>query len=527
MVDVEEKMLNQLLSYYKFKNHHLLILLFALIVGYGSINGVRDLNPNEYDDGEYIHRVIPHDKPYLINLLTTSEVNLWHPLTVFSHDCVRKVFGDKTNAHHFVNAFLHLLVTILLAKWLASFGYSTLTCVALSAIWALHPITIESTAWISARKELLLAVFTLLALVLNQNPKHLVFVYIAVIAAFMSKPTAVVLPYILIIDQWLRSSLTLSSLKTSIRNYGGLILLSFLLIWATLHFQGLGQQNIEDGRSIFVRLEQSGWAVIQHVKHILWPQGLHTGYLTPTEISFLYAATLPLLLVGSAILIFSSKVDKSLRTALPFALLFLLPTIGIIRAGNDLVADRYAYLPLISIVLIIPNLFPKNRLHLLPKLLLPLSIVLALLSIEQRKHWRSMESIFTRTLAVSPEHSYAMAQLGTQAVKDNKIEEAYQYLENAILITPKIPLAHHALGNLAESEKNFSQAKYHYEILSESWSNEYWIYTRLAKLCWNLKQYQEALDYLEKAYSVARSQSNKDKIIELREKFNFYKKNQN
>ena len=131
-----------------------------------------------------------------------------------------------------------------------------------------------------------------------------------------------------------------------------------------------------------------------------------------------------------------------------------------------------------------------------------------------------MESIFARTLAVSPEHSYAMAQLGVQAVKDDKKEKAYQYLEKAIQITPQIPLAHHALGNLAESEKDFARAKYHYEILSKSWSNEYWIYARLAKLCWNLKDYDEARGYLEKAYSVARTQINKDKITELREKFN-------
>ena len=92
MVDVDEKMLNKLLSYTKFKNYHPLILLFILIVGYGSINGVRQLSPNEYDDGEYIHRDIPQGKSYLVRLLTTSEANLWHPLTVFSHDCVRKNF---------------------------------------------------------------------------------------------------------------------------------------------------------------------------------------------------------------------------------------------------------------------------------------------------------------------------------------------------------------------------------------------------------------------------------------------------
>ena len=298
---------------------------------------------------------------YLRDLATQPVANLWHPLSVASHDGLRTIWGPHHWVHHLANLLLHLLAGGLLARWFTSFSLSRSLAFLLALIWVVHPLAIEPTAWISGRKEILLAVFSFLALALNQNPKHLFGVSIAVFAAFLCKPTAIVLPVLLMADSWVKSEQNVTALKSILKRQGWLLLGSLLLVLLTIHFQSLGTQNQEDARGWIQKLAQAGWALRLHFQHFVWPRGLHVGYLTPSPSSPAYALLLPLLLLLSTGLLFFQKAPAALRVGLFIALLFLLPTLGLIRAGNDLVTDRYAYVAMAGLLLALVGCIPAKK----------------------------------------------------------------------------------------------------------------------------------------------------------------------
>lgn len=484
--------------------------------------GVSDLQATVYDDDQYLERSHPRSLfSYFMALLSEPVVNLWHPLTVFSHDALSVIFGEKSSVHHHTNSILHLVAGVFLYLWLRTFRWTVWACLTVSLLWVVHPIAVEPSAWISGRKDILLSCFVFLSLNLNHFPRFFILKHLVFALAILSKPTAVVLPLLLLIDRWAKTESEQRSLKKTLKQGAAYLPGMLLLLSLTLYFQSVGTQGLREQFSVMERLSRAGWAFTQHLSHIVWPENLHVGYLTPASLSPVFGLV-PLLLVlllGFALV--RRKAKPEFIIGLAFFLLFLLPTVGFVRAGNDLVADRYTYLPLVGFFVLLGGCLPRTRHALIPYLGLPIVILLAVLSVRQRTHWQSTKAIFTRTLDVERNHSYALAQLGVIALKENEISEGRAYLEKSLRLEPRQPLAHHSLGNLAEKEGHFERAKDHYLQLDQTWNNQPWVKSHLAILSWNLGQQEEALKFIHEGERLARDTGDKEEFLSLRQKMGF------
>ena len=475
--------------------------------------------PLLYDDPEYLSgRPEGFGSPYWKALMTKAVVNLWHPLTVFSHDVVARFGGNGLWRHHLVNLFLHLGAAYAVVYWLRGLSWSFCSAFVVALIWGFHPCLVESVAWISGRKDILSALFILSALGAAARGRSVYLVLLLSIGALLSKPVAVMLPGVLIIQDLAlrRKSLwDMREWRGLLRRYAAVVLLSLVVVFVTLIFQGQGGQAIADPRTGMERLTGAGWALWGALRLWFYPFGLHTAYDDPAVLSVIFGPFALALMGGVVWGMTSSRLSVTWRLGLACFFLFLFPTLGFIRAGNHLVADRYLYLPGLGLSLLVVRGLGVFRIWGLAVAII-LTVVLSSLTKVQRKHWVSTRALFERVLEIRPQHSYALGKIGTLERIDGRLESAKDYYHASLAQDSGSPDAHKNLAEMALEEKNYKLAHHHYAQLAKRWQRDVWLYERLAKLAFNLGEVESALGYLEKASKVARTSEEVSNLRQLR-----------
>ncbi len=405
----------------------------------------------EYDDAKYVTDN-PHVRTGLSArnvswaLTSVSYASNWHPLTWLSHMVDVQLFGLDARGHHAVNVLLHALNAARLFLVLRRMSGSHWRSALAAALFAAHPLNVESVAWVAERKNLLstclaiLGIGAYLGYARGPRPGR----YLAVLAVFagglMAKSMLVTLPLVfLLLDYW----------PLGRRGLGGLLLekVPLLLLSGAAGAVALRAQSGGSALAslasvpLAARIATSVAAYAAYLRTTVWPAGLSFFYPRPDEalLSPAVLAAALLLLAGTVLALRRSGAQPSLAVGWGWFLGTLLPVVGLVQAGAQGRADRYAYLPAIGLFLIVAWGIPGGR----PRLgrAAAAAALLAVLGLGaaariQVGSWRDGETLFRRALAVDPGNWVAENYLGLALLRAGRGEEAYAHVARAVALKP-------------------------------------------------------------------------------------------
>jgi tetratricopeptide (TPR) repeat protein len=370
-------------------------------------------------------------------MASTTAAN-WHPVTSFSFVLTHQFFGINPGAEHLVNVLFHTANAVLLFLVLNRMTGATWRSAIVAAIFAWHPLRVESVAWISERKDVLFAFFMLLALwayarfveLKNQNSKRKWIWHglalLAFVLGFMSKAMIVTLPFLLLLlDFWPLKRMTndgfrMADLKPLVLEKIPFFVLAIFFSWLTFWIQKNHGAVVPLER--LGLMDRAGHAVSSYVQYLdkfFWPANLVVMY--PYQNSHaIFEIWLDglLLLAVSALCVCQLRRRPYLAVGWFWYLGTALPIIGLVQVGDQAMADRYTYLPLIgptvALVWTAAEIFSRSRVW---KMILPAAAILilsalAILSELQLRFWRNTIDLFEHNIAVTPENASAYYTLG-------------------------------------------------------------------------------------------------------------------
>jgi tetratricopeptide (TPR) repeat protein len=494
--------------------------LAALTIGvYAPVRTFEFVN---YDDNLYVvnnpHVTQGISADNVVWSLTAFENGNWHPLTLLSHMLDVQVFGLDPAGHHAVNLAFHVVNALLLFWLLAATSERPWPSAFVAALFAVHPLNVQTVAWVSERKSLLSTLFWLLALLVyagyrrTPDGKRYVLLVLLAALALAAKPMAVTLPLtILLLDVWPLGTRP-AGRPAAVRR--GLELAPLLALAAacavlTLFAQRAANalQSVET-YSWSVRLGNALVAYAWYIKAMLWPAGLAAFYPHPMS-TLSMTAILPsalVLVVGCAVAIANGRALPPAAVGWWWYVGTLVPVIGIIQVGAQAYADRYAYVPLIGIFVVVvwsAVRWSEHRPVLWRRTLAVAGVVwIAALSVATRAqlpYWHDSVSLFQRAIDVVPENALAHNNLGMALVEGNRMAAALEQFRLAVEIAPLDTDARSNLGNALRALDRPAEAVAAYEKALEQSPNDPTIHYNLATALVDLGRLDEAATHLREA----------------------------
>ena len=403
--------------------------------------------------------------------LTARDAANWHPVTWMSHALDWQIFGDNPAGPHDVNVALHIVNALLLFWILRSVtGYIGRSWM-VAALFALHPVNVESVAWIAERKNLLSMMFALLALAAYrwyaERPNDGRYLLVAGLFALglMSKPQVITLPFVLLLwDYWPLQRISFGANEAPagsaipVRPIAKIIWekIPLLFLCAASAAMTLRAQSAGGATSGFARALRVENAIIAYVRYIgkaFWPSRLALFYPYPLVLfkwSQVAAALLLLLVISAAVALAYRR--RYLAVGWLWFLGTLVPMIGVVQVGTQAMADRYAYFSFIGLFLMVCWLVADWAAQRKPRLLLVRGIAgiallaLSLVASRQVSYWNDHITLWTHTLEVTSNNWIAENNLGTTLLKQGRPEEAIPHFRAAVAAYPYDPNADLNLG---------------------------------------------------------------------------------
>lgn len=490
-------------------------LLLAIVAVYWQVGQCEFIN---YDDHEYVA-----ENPRINHGFTTisvawaftaNVVSNWHPLTVLSHMLDCQLFGVNSRAHHLVNLLFHALNTLLLFHLLqkmtrlrpeasARQAREIWPSAIVAALFALHPLHVESVAWISERKDVLSAFFGLLTIwaygryVEIQSQKSKIKNYLLALfflaLGLMSKPMLVTWPFVLLLlDCWPLNRLQLTSQNSKLKTAFRLAvekLPFFALAAASSLVTVLYQRGAIMPVEYLTISERIFNALISYARYLgktFWPAKLAIFYPHPGAWeAWQIAGSAVLLAVITALAIWQMRRRPFLAVGWFWFLGTLVPVIGLVQVGSQSMADRYSYIPLIGIFMMLVW-GAKEAFHNLPKIfpaLVASTVLIACAAVTffQVQHWKNSEALFRHTLAVTERNATAHFSLANTLIESGRTDEALNHLEQALDLRPDYAQVHGkiaqlltACGKTREAIERYREALRHKPDLPEALNNLSW-----------------------------------------------------
>jgi protein O-mannosyl-transferase len=393
---------------------------------------------------------------------TFHEAN-WHPLTWLSHQLDVTLFGLRAGAHHLTNVLFHgvniLLLFLLLLRLTGAFWRAA--CVA--ALFALHPLHVESVAWVAERKDLLCAFFVLLTLLVYQHyvckksRSSYALALLLFACALLAKPMAVTLPFLLLLlDYWplARTERQGTNPRLLVAEKLPFLVLALASTVVTVIAQRAGGAVISLVKvGAGQRLANAAVSAIAYLLKTAWPADLaplypFTLHLPPWKV---WVATILL----AAMVGFALRQRRRLYCAfgLFWYLGMLVPVSGLVQVGQQGMADRYTYLPLVGIFIVLVwganDLLSgwRCRQELLGTIALGVVLLCGMAARHQVGYWRSSETLFRHTLAVTTDNYVMHHNLAVLLENEGRIGEALQEHEEALALRPTRAESHYFLAN--------------------------------------------------------------------------------
>jgi len=501
--------------------------------------------------------------PGLLWAFQTSHAANWHPLTWLSHMLDVQLFGLPAGPHHLVNLLFHLANTVLLFLFFRSMTGALWRSALVAALFALHPLHVESVAWVAERKDVLSTFFGLLSLwayacyAANsksqrptpkaQSPKaevrspkskiaggaaatrntqhvsrftfHAPSCYLLSLLLFalslMSKPMLVTLPFLLLLlDYWPLQRLelnpqnsTLKTLLSLVREKAPFFVLSALSSAITLFTQGRGGTVASlENTPIIQRLAGATLAYVTYLGKAVWPRPLAMFYPFGRDWGWgvVVCAGLFLLALSVAAVLFARR-RPWLCVGWFWFLGTLVPVIGLVQAGAQATADRYTYLPLVGLFIALawgmPELLPPWRYRPAALSALAAGSVFACMTATslQLPHWQNTEALCRHALRVTRGNYLAHGILGSTLLNQGRAEAAEAQFTLALQISPGFSLALSGLGKALLQEGKATEAAALFNQTLELFPQHAVAHYLLAGLLVRQNQLDEATRHFEEA----------------------------
>ena len=489
-------------------------LLLALVTLLAYLPASRDGFVN-YDDQDYVteNSVVQKGLTWtgIKWAFTTGHASNWHPLTWLSHMADCELFGLNPGAHHLVNVLFHTVNAVLLLLLLFRMTGALWPAAFVAALFAWHPLHVESVAWISERKDVLSTFFALLTLLayaryaqhvtgdmcqvtrtnstsspVTRHPSCFYWLALLFFAlGLMSKPILVTLPFVmLLLDYWPLHRLSSGNGRpaTALR-----------LAWEKWPFFLL--TIISCVVTFLVQSQRSGDAVASlelvpldyrfcnalvsyglYLLKMVWPVGLAVFYPLPDHLTWILMAAITSAVI---LVIISSFVWRAGRAHayLPVGWLWflgtLVPVIGLVQVGGAALADRYTYIPSIGVFIAVTFglcdladrfQFPKKAIATTAVLILATCLIL---TENQLRYWHDSETLFAHALAVTKNNHVAHVNLGVALEQKGKLNEALAEYRAAEQLAPELYHIHNNLGNLLDNlgHPNEALIEYRWAVL--------------------------------------------------------------
>ena len=464
-----------------------------------------------YDDEDYIanNPQVPSGlkAPNLVWAFSSSRSSNWHPLTWISHMLDCQLFGLRPGAHHLMNLGFHLANTVLLFLVLRRLTGAHWRSALVAALFAWHPLHVESVAWVAERKDVLSAFFFMLTLwaygryaefkIQNSKFKREEMAWYSAALIFfalglMSKPMLVTLPFVLLLlDYWPLGRV--SGLEFRLSSWRRLLVekLPFLaLSIASSVITYLVQQGGGSVVTIFAlddRLANGLVSVVGYIGKMFWPTNLSVFYPHPGHWpAGAVAASVVLLTAVSAVAFKLGRTRPYLVVGWLWYLGMLVPVIGLVQVGMQAMADRYTYLPLIGLwILLIWGAGDvvaqrAGRSIVAASAAIVCLAACAFLCRQQLRYWRNSGTLFEHALQVTDRNTVAYINLGTYWFSQGKFEEALANYQKSLACNPTDEDCLYNLGLAFFRLKRYEEAIACYEAALRAWPDHVRIHHNLA-----------------------------------------------
>jgi len=494
-----------------------------------------------FDDNLYIH-----DNPNIKNGLTLQSIKwaftnfyagFWFPITWLSHIVDYTLYGLNPKGHHFNNLLFHVLNSILLflifyrttgKLWRSSF---------VAALFALHPLNVEPVAWISSRKDVLSTFFWMLTIWLyifytkRPNLKRYISVLVSFIFGLMSKPMVMTLPFVLILlDYWplerlkinrfsidyspqIQSTCTKGIAPKAIHLvYEKMPLLALSVIASLIAYYAEKKVGALPSLSSYpfdIRLANAMVSYAGYISKMFWPFHLAIYYPHPGMPQWPQIITALLILFpASFFAVKSYKTHPYFLVGWLWYLGALIPVIGLVQIGAHAMADRYTYVPLIGLFIIlawgIPELI-KHQPH--RNVILSISGAIFILfsmatTWKQVQYWKNGITIFRHALAETKDNYLMHYDLGYELNLKGKLDEASYHFSEAIRIKPDYEDAHNNLGVILAQGNNMDEAISHFLKVLEKNPNNTHAWDNLEVALSQLNEINEKISFMLQAENI-------------------------
>ena len=470
----------------------LLICLILVLPTLGVYWEVRNFDFVTFDDYTYVAEN-PNvqsglSKSGLVWAFTRSHASNWHPVTWLSHMLDCQFFGLNSGMHHLNNLIFHTANTLLLFLVLGRMTGALWRSAFVSALFALHPLHVESVAWVAERKDVLSTLFWMLTMWAyvryseRPSPTRYLLIFPFFILGLMSKPMLVTLPFVLLLmDYW-----PLGRLQSTLPEKGGklktpklavlrliaekipLFVLVALLSVVTFLAQEEAVQSL-DNFHLKARIANGLVSYAAYIRKMFWPNDLSIFYPYPQTLQLWQATASGFFLITMTILfVRMGKRRPFILVGWLWYLGTLFPVIGLVQVGTHAMADRYTYIPLIGLFIMIawgiPDLlgnwlYRKQVLRISAGLLL---VILAVCTWLQVRYWKDSIVLFTHAIDVTDDNWMAHNNIGFPLVQQGRNIEAIAHFSKAVRIKPDYAEAHVNLANSYGLEGRFEEAKQHF-----------------------------------------------------------------
>ena len=444
----------------------------------------------EYDDQQYVT-----DNPRVQAGLTWTglvwafgfHAGNWHPLAWLSHMVDCQLYGARAGGHHLTSVLLHVASALLLFSVLNRMTAARWRSAAVAALFAWHPLHVESVAWVAERKDVLCAFFWMLTLLLyvrhaaQPSIARYLFTLGSFVLCLMAKPMGVTLPFVLLLlDYWPLNRISefasrqpeKTPLRFAQKSWRQLAWekVPFLALSAIAGVLTLCAQEL-------AIVSTAGLPVSQRIAHGL---AAYNHYLVamfvPRNLAvyYPYQIHLPTLTSTGAVIVMgliTVLAIKNIRQR-PYILMgwlwylgTLVPVIGLVQVGDQAWADRYTYLPLIG--LFVPIVWFACEIIKSRVVLQSASVIVAVgllaATSAQLSYWKDTRTLFEHTDKVTPQNYMAVTILGSLLAKEHKLDEAMAYYQTALRYQPAFPEAHFFMGDALDEQGKLDEAIAEYQ----------------------------------------------------------------
>jgi tetratricopeptide (TPR) repeat protein len=504
-----------------------------------------------YDDDTYVYAnpLISSGLtvPGVIHAFSGKHSGNWHPVTTLSHMLDCQLWGSHAGGHHLTNVVLHTIAIVLLFLTLRQMTGALWRSAFVAAVFAVHPVHVESVAWISERKDVLSAVFFMITLGLYVRYVRFPSMkrYLAVASSFalglMCKSTLVTLPLVLLLlDYWPLGRFQKSEVRRQKSVIRGLVVEKIPLFALSAAAAGVTvwaheKSIIQIERLPFMWRVGNGLVTyLTYIKQMIWPARLAVFYPHPGN-------TLPVWQIGLAIVVLGMVTAGAiaLRHERPYLvtgwfwyLIMLLPVIGLIQVGSQGHADRYTYLPQIGLYVLLAwaatdacgaSVSDANRKGMafrsrngceataglsstLQRRVLGVTASVAIILLGwcahiQASYWRNGESLWGHAIAVTSQNFIAHDGLGQFLLDHGRLDKAIDQFQIALNIDPKYPMARTNLGIALSKKGGVDEAIAQFQTVLKDYPNDAKAYLNLGTALAKKGDAQSAITAYEKALS--------------------------